>query len=115
MDLASGIRVDHSCRQHISRSLRLGWFCVRQKRCGQAGQIRVFVIRDPVAFAGGAEAGPVDPYGVEPEILRWRDLIAGLYIAPASSLEEHDRAFRCLLTFTPAAYRQLPLVLGPAP
>ncbi len=27
---------------------------------------------------------------------------------------EHDRAFRCLLTFTPAAYRQLPLVLGPA-
>ncbi len=53
--------------------------------------------------------------GLWKEILRWRDLIAGLYIAPESSLEEHDRAFRCLLTFTPAAYQQLPLVLGPAP
>jgi hypothetical protein len=49
------------------------------------------------------------------EILRWRDLIAELYIAPTSNLEWHDRAFRCLLTFTPMAYQQLPLVLPAAP
>ncbi len=47
------------------------------------------------------------------ELLRWRDLIAQLYIAPESSLDEHDDAFRCLLRFTPVAYQQLPLVLGP--
>lgn len=45
------------------------------------------------------------------ELLRWRDLIAELYIAPAADLEQHDRAFRCLLGFTPAAYQQLPFVL----
>jgi hypothetical protein len=45
------------------------------------------------------------------EILRWRDLIAELYIAPVSDLRRHDRAFRCLLGFTPVAYQQLPLVL----
>ncbi len=49
------------------------------------------------------------------ELLRWRDLIAELYIAPASSSEAHDSAFRCLLSFTPTAYQQLPLVLGSAP
>lgn len=49
------------------------------------------------------------------ELLRWRDLIAELYIASSSSLELHDRAFRCLLGFTPMAYQQLPLVLPAEP
>ncbi len=46
------------------------------------------------------------------ELLRWRDLIGRLYIAPDSNLGAHDEAFRCLLGFTPVAYQQLPLVLG---
>jgi len=46
------------------------------------------------------------------ELLRWRDLIAGLYIADASHPERHDSAFRSLLGITPAAYQQLPLILG---
>lgn len=41
------------------------------------------------------------------ELLRWRDLVAALYIAPAASPAAHDEAFRCLLRFTPAASRQL--------
>jgi len=46
------------------------------------------------------------------ELLRWRDLVAALYVAPASEPTEHDAAFRCLLGFTPAAHQQLPLILG---
>jgi hypothetical protein len=46
------------------------------------------------------------------ELLRWRDLIAELYVASASVPEAHTRAFRCLLQFTPTAYKQLPLLLG---
>jgi hypothetical protein len=50
--------------------------------------------------------------GLWRELLRWRDLIAELYIAPASSPEAHTGAFRCLLQMTPTAYQQLPLLLG---
>ena len=48
------------------------------------------------------------------ELLRWRDLIAELYVASVSNPEQHDRVFRCLLCFTPLAYQQLPLVLPSA-
>jgi hypothetical protein len=41
------------------------------------------------------------------ELLRWRDLIAELYIADESRSEEHNAAFRCLLTLTPLAYQQV--------
>ncbi len=53
--------------------------------------------------------------GLWKELLRWRDLIAQLYITPASSPEVHDSAFRCLLKLTPAAYQQLPLLFQPNP
>lgn len=46
------------------------------------------------------------------ELLRWRDLVAALYAAPIPSMPEHRAALRCLLRFTPAASRQIPLVLG---
>ncbi len=46
------------------------------------------------------------------ELLRWRDLIAQLYLTTTPSLNEHDRAFRALLQMTPATYQQLPLLLG---
>lgn len=46
------------------------------------------------------------------ELLRWRDLIAALYVSPASDPIEHRAAFRSLLLFTPEAARQIPLLLG---
>jgi hypothetical protein len=46
------------------------------------------------------------------ELLRWRDLIAELYIRPASDRAGHAAAFRALLLFTPAASQQIPFILG---
>lgn len=46
------------------------------------------------------------------ELLRWRDLIAELYIRPDSAPGEHADAFRALLFFTPVAAQQIPFVLG---
>jgi hypothetical protein len=47
------------------------------------------------------------------ELLRWRDLIADLYIQEAADSTAHAAAFLCLLRFTPVAAAQIPLVLGP--
>lgn len=49
--------------------------------------------------------------GLRRELLRWRDLIAALYIAPQPSPAAHREAFRCLLRFTPAASLQIPFVV----
>lgn len=46
------------------------------------------------------------------ELLRWRDLIAELYIHPDPDPAEHRAAFRSLLLFTPIAAEQIPFVLG---
>lgn len=46
------------------------------------------------------------------ELLRWRDLVALLYVSPRLSMEAHREAFRCLLRFTPAASKQIPHLLG---
>jgi len=45
------------------------------------------------------------------ELLRWRDLIAELFVSAAPDLEAHYEAFRCLLRFTPVASEQIPFVL----
>src|SRR6202049_1777702 len=45
------------------------------------------------------------------ELLRWRDLIAELYIRPEPDAATHAAAFRSLLQLTPAAAKQLPFVL----
>ena len=42
------------------------------------------------------------------ELLRWRDLIAQLYVEETTRADEHRQAFRCLLYFTPEAARQIP-------
>jgi hypothetical protein len=47
--------------------------------------------------------------GLRRELLRWRDLVAALYLAPEKA--GHARAFRCLLQLTPAASRQIPHLL----
>lgn len=41
------------------------------------------------------------------EALRWRELIASLYVDDRPSLQTHQDLFRCLLRFTPAASRQI--------
>lgn len=45
------------------------------------------------------------------ELLRWRDLVAALYVQADPEPAEHRAAFRSLLLFTPEAARQIPLVL----
>ncbi len=49
--------------------------------------------------------------GLRRELLRWRDLVAALYVAPRPDREAHAAAFRSLLQLTPAAARQIPHVL----
>ncbi len=45
------------------------------------------------------------------ELLRWRDLVAAEYLAPAPSLDAHRAAFRALLQMTPESAKQVPLLL----
>jgi hypothetical protein len=45
------------------------------------------------------------------ELLRWRDLIAELYLGNEPDLAGHAAAFRALLLFTPEAARQIPFLL----
>jgi hypothetical protein len=40
------------------------------------------------------------------ELLRWRDLIAELFICEVPRPEDHREAFRALLGFSPATYEQ---------
>jgi hypothetical protein len=46
------------------------------------------------------------------ELLRWRDLVAELYLAPAGDPNAHAAAFRVLLRLTPEAAKQLPAPRG---
>ena len=50
--------------------------------------------------------------GLLRELLRWRDLVARLYISPRSAPDEHRRAFRALLQMVPATAQQIPYLLG---
>jgi hypothetical protein len=52
-----------------------------------------------------------DGRGLRRELLRWRDLIAALYVAPDPDREANAAAFRCLLQLRPAAAKQIPLLL----
>jgi len=45
------------------------------------------------------------------ELLRWRDLVAALYVADEPSSAELRAAFRCLLQFTRASAEQIPFLL----
>src|SRR5206468_9097111 len=47
------------------------------------------------------------------ELLRWRDLIAELYISTRGEPERHARAFRVLLQLTPEAAKQIPVLTSP--
>lgn len=51
-------------------------------------------------------------YGFRREILRWRDLVAEMYIQPEPDPVQHAAAFRALLLLTPEAAKQIPFVLS---
>jgi hypothetical protein len=42
------------------------------------------------------------------ELLRWRDLVAALYLERTPAVGAHVEAFRCLLRLTPESSRQIP-------
>lgn len=46
--------------------------------------------------------------GLRRELLRWRDLVAGLYVGSRRDREGHAAVFRALLHFTPVTAAQLP-------
>jgi hypothetical protein len=46
------------------------------------------------------------------ELLRWRDLVAALYLALAPDREKHRAAFRALLLLHPVSAQQIPFVLS---
>jgi hypothetical protein len=48
------------------------------------------------------------------ELLRWRDLVAELYLAAAPDLPRHQAVLRCLLGFSPASWSQVPFLVPAA-
>ena len=50
--------------------------------------------------------------GLRRELLRWRDLVAALYVGSRAEARAHAAAVRCLLQLTPAASRQIPHLLS---
>lgn len=46
------------------------------------------------------------------ELLRWRDLVAALFVGSDEAPADHRDAFRALLLLRPAAAKQIPLLLG---
>lgn len=48
------------------------------------------------------------------ELLRFRDLVAQLYVAPEPDSAAHAASFRALLQLHPEAWKQLPHVTGAA-
>lgn len=53
--------------------------------------------------------------GLRRELLRWRDLIAQLWLERAGAPGRHREAFRCLLRFSPGTATQLPSRFGREP
>jgi hypothetical protein len=50
--------------------------------------------------------------GLLRELLRWRDLAAGLYAADHVDPEAHAATFRAFLQLRPVAAKQIPFLLG---
>ena len=49
--------------------------------------------------------------GLTRELLRWRDLVAQLYVSPVREPDRHRQALRALLQLVPATARQIPYLL----
>jgi pantothenate kinase len=46
------------------------------------------------------------------ELLRWRDLVAALFVSAGTAPADHRNTLRALLLLRPAAARQIPFLLG---
>jgi hypothetical protein len=53
--------------------------------------------------------------GLRKELLRWRDLVARLWLGPDGDADAHRQAFRALLLFSYETAKQIPFVLGEGP
>lgn len=53
--------------------------------------------------------------GLRKELLRWRELVARLWLRPDGDPAAHRQAFRALLLFSYETAKQIPLVLGEGP
>ena len=49
--------------------------------------------------------------GLRRELLRWRELVASLYMAAEGEPVAHDDAFRALLLLNPISAQQIPFLL----
>lgn len=56
-------------------------------------------------------AQAADRHAFRLEILRWRDGVAELYLAPDTTSDRHRRLLHCLLLMTKEAARQRPYLL----
>jgi hypothetical protein len=92
-----------SIANEMNRTLRLAELGDRDRL--RPGYERVLQLAD---LTIGLAASPTR----RRELLRWRDLIAALYVAPAPEPAEHRQAFRTLLQFTSAAAQQIEPLLG---
>ena len=57
-------------------------------------------------------AGAASGLRLRRELLRWRELVAELYVADHADEEAHRATFRALLQMRPEAARQIPYLLG---
>lgn len=53
--------------------------------------------------------------GLRKELLRWRELVARLWLQPAGDPDAHRQAFRSLLLFSYETAKQILFVLGEGP
>ena len=79
---------------------------------GPADQGRLRSALERVLALTDLTIGAQPARGFRKELLRWRDLIAALYVSSPPPFAAHRAAFRALLLLTPAGARQIPHVLG---
>ncbi len=83
---------------------------LRFARAGLTGPLRLGYERvlRLVDLTAGSDLRPA----FRRELLRWRGLIADLYLNETADPDRHASAFRILLQLRPVAARQIPMVLG---
>ena len=112
MSQHSGLSLERWCRfTEAQRILMIGNEMQRARSCFETSEReslqrcyeRVLRLTDLTASATKRD-------GLRRELLRWRDLVAELFLASAADREVHDRTFRQLLLLSPEAAKQIPLL-----
>ena len=96
----------------VQRLLMIGNEMNRARSCLDPGQrASLQLCYERVLRLVDLTASATERDGLRREILRWRDLVAELFLAPAVARAAHEQAFRQLLLLSPETARQIP-VLG---